>query len=40
VSLDGSVEGVVVQLNWRSIRIQTDEDDLATSRTVPLPRVR
>jgi CRP-like cAMP-binding protein len=30
VSLDAGVEGVVVQLNWRSIRIQTDGDDLAT----------
>jgi small-conductance mechanosensitive channel len=30
VSLGDSVEGVIVQVNWRSIRIRTDEDDLAT----------
>jgi small-conductance mechanosensitive channel len=30
VSLDAGVEGVIVQLNWRSIRIQTDGDDIAT----------
>jgi small-conductance mechanosensitive channel/CRP-like cAMP-binding protein len=26
----GDIEGVIVQMNWRSIRIQTDGDDLAT----------
>jgi small-conductance mechanosensitive channel len=30
VSLGDSVEGVIVELNWRSIRIETDGDDLAT----------
>lgn len=30
VSLSDHVEGVVVQMNWRSIRIQTDGNDLAT----------
>src|SRR5262249_46604483 len=30
ISIGDSVEGVIVQMNWRSIRIQTDEDDLAT----------
>jgi small-conductance mechanosensitive channel len=26
----GDLEGVIVQMNWRSVRIHTDEDDLAT----------
>jgi small-conductance mechanosensitive channel len=30
VSLGDGVEGVIVELNWRSIRIETDGDDLAT----------
>jgi small-conductance mechanosensitive channel len=30
VSVSDSVEGVVVQVNWRSVHIQTDEDNLAT----------
>jgi small-conductance mechanosensitive channel/CRP-like cAMP-binding protein len=30
VSLGDHVEGVIVQMNWRSIRIQTDGEDLAT----------
>jgi small-conductance mechanosensitive channel len=30
VSLGDNVEGVIVQLNWRSVRIQTDGEDLAT----------
>ncbi|EJL33393.1 mechanosensitive ion channel family protein [Novosphingobium sp. AP12] len=30
VSLGDNVEGIVVQVNWRSIKVQTDEDDLAT----------
>ena len=30
VSLGDHVEGVVVQMNWRAIRIQTDGNDLAT----------
>lgn len=30
VCLGDHLEGVVVQLNWRSVRIQTDEDSLAT----------
>ncbi|HEX7742104.1 MAG TPA: mechanosensitive ion channel domain-containing protein, partial [Sphingobium sp.] len=30
VAFGDSVEGVVVQLNWRSVRIQTDEDSLVT----------
>jgi small-conductance mechanosensitive channel len=30
ISVGDSVEGIIVQMNWRSIRIQTDEDDVAT----------
>ena len=30
VVLDGQTEGTVVQVNWRSVRIQTDGADLAT----------
>ncbi|MBC9031844.1 mechanosensitive ion channel [Sphingomonas sp. JC676] len=30
VSLGDHIEGVVVQMNWRAIRIQTDDNDLAT----------
>lgn len=30
VSLGDNVEGVIVQVNWRSVRIRTDDDDLAT----------
>jgi small-conductance mechanosensitive channel/CRP-like cAMP-binding protein len=30
VSLGDNTEGVIVQMNWRSIRVQTDGDDLAT----------
>jgi small-conductance mechanosensitive channel len=30
VSISDSVEGTVVQMNWRSVRIQTDDDNLAT----------
>ena len=28
--IEGPVEGVVVQINWRSVRIRTDSDDIAT----------
>jgi small-conductance mechanosensitive channel len=30
VSFGDNIEGVIVQMNWRSIRVQTDGDDLAT----------
>ena len=30
VSVGDGVEGVIIQINWRSVRIQTDGDDLAT----------
>lgn len=30
VSLGDNIEGTVVQMNWRSVRIQTDGDDTAT----------
>ena len=30
VAISGEIEGVVVQLNWRSIRIETDGEDLVT----------
>ena len=30
VSVGDGVEGVIVQINWRSLRVQTDDDDLAT----------
>jgi small-conductance mechanosensitive channel/CRP-like cAMP-binding protein len=30
VAVGDGVEGVIVQINWRSVRIQTDGDDLAT----------
>jgi small-conductance mechanosensitive channel len=30
VSVGDNLEGVIVQMNWRSVRIHTDEDDLAT----------
>jgi small-conductance mechanosensitive channel/CRP-like cAMP-binding protein len=30
VSLSDNIEGVVVQVNWRSIHVRTDDDDLAT----------
>ena len=29
IQLNDNLEGVVVQVNWRSIRIQTDGDDIA-----------
>jgi small-conductance mechanosensitive channel len=50
VSIGEYAEGVVVQMNWRSIRVQTDADDIAmipnsvvakaliTNRSVPTPR--
>jgi small-conductance mechanosensitive channel/CRP-like cAMP-binding protein len=50
VSIGESAEGVVVQMNWRSIRVQTDDDDIAMipnsvvakgliiNRSVPTPR--
>ncbi|MDQ0395913.1 mechanosensitive ion channel family protein [Labrys monachus] len=28
--IDGAIEGVIVQVNWRSIRIRTDGNDIAT----------
>lgn len=28
--VDGSIEGVIVQVNWRSIRVRTDANDIAT----------
>jgi small-conductance mechanosensitive channel len=28
--VDGSIEGVIVQVNWRSIRVRTDGNDIAT----------
>ncbi|SKA29898.1 Small-conductance mechanosensitive channel [Enhydrobacter aerosaccus] len=30
ISIGDSVEGVIVQMNWRSLRIHTDDDDIAT----------
>ncbi|MBV8684992.1 MAG: mechanosensitive ion channel, partial [Caulobacteraceae bacterium] len=30
ISIAECVEGVVVQVNWRSVRVQTDDDSLAT----------
>jgi small-conductance mechanosensitive channel/CRP-like cAMP-binding protein len=30
VTIDNHAEGIVVQMNWRSIRIETDGEDLAT----------
>src|SRR5262249_43851247 len=30
ISIGDSVEGIVVQMNWRSVRIHTDGEDLAT----------
>ncbi len=30
VSLGNDIEGVIVQMNWRSVRVQTDDDDIAT----------
>ncbi|MGI3901518.1 MAG: mechanosensitive ion channel family protein [Janthinobacterium lividum] len=30
ILIDGQSEGTVVQINWRSVRIQTDGDDVAT----------
>lgn len=50
VSIGDLAEGVIVQMNWRSIRVQTDADDIAmipnsvvakaliTNRSVPTPR--
>lgn len=29
IQIDGRIEGLVVQANWRSIRVQTDSDDTA-----------
>jgi small-conductance mechanosensitive channel len=28
--VDGAIEGVIVQVNWRSIRVRTDANDIAT----------
>lgn len=30
VAISGEIEGIVVQLNWRSIRIETDGEDIVT----------
>lgn len=50
VSIGDQAEGVIVQMNWRSIRVQTDGEDIAmipnsivaksliTNRSVPTPR--
>ena len=30
IMIDGTIEGVIVQINWRSIRVRTDGNDLAS----------
>ncbi len=40
IQIDNKIEGQVVQVNWRSIRIQTDGDDIAIIPTARSPRPR